>query len=37
LQQVATGGKLNVLLGDKGLAERLLNLLGLNLMPGGRE
>ena len=37
LERVATSGKLNVVLGEKGLAERVVNLLGLNMTPGGRE
>jgi hypothetical protein len=37
LERVATSGKLNVVLGEKGLAERVVNLLSWNLMPGGRE
>jgi hypothetical protein len=36
MEGVAVSGKLNVVLVDKGLAERVVNLLGSNPTPGGR-
>ncbi len=37
LEKVATSGKLTVVLGEKGLAERVLNLLRSNPVPGGLD
>ena len=37
LNKVATSGKLNFVLGEKGLAERVVNLRCMNPMPGARK
>ena len=37
LNKVATSGKLNFVLGEKGLAERVVNLRCMNPLPGARK